>query len=55
MPKGKPWTTEEEDKLRGLVKSGSRLDDISRILKKSKGAIKAKLQRMDLEVVVMTE
>lgn len=55
MPKGKPWTKEDEDKLRGLTKSGSSLDDIARVLKKSKGAIKAKLQRMDLEVVVMTD
>jgi hypothetical protein len=55
MPKGKPWTKEEENKLKSLAKSGSCYEDMARELKKSKGAIKAKLQRMDLEVVVMTD
>jgi hypothetical protein len=55
MPKGKPWTKEEEDKLKNLAKSGSSYDAMAMELKKSKGAIKAKLQRMDLEVVVMTD
>jgi hypothetical protein len=55
MPKGKPWTKEQEDKLKALAKSGSSYVDMARELKKSKGAIKAKLQRMDLEVVVMTD
>lgn len=55
MPKGKPWTKEEEEKLRCMTKSELCLEDIARELKKSKGAIKAKLQRMDLEVVVMTD
>ena len=55
MPKGKPWTKGEEEKLKALAKSGSSYVDMARELKKSKGAIKAKLQRMDLEVVVMTD
>ena len=50
--KGKPWTREQEKQLRELVKAGGSLKAIATELKKSIGAVKAKMQRLGLEVVV---
>jgi hypothetical protein len=50
--KGKPWTREQEKQLRELVKAGGSLKAIAAELKKSIGAVKAKMQRLGLEVVV---
>jgi len=53
--KGKPWTVEEEKQLRDLVKAGKTVDELAAELKKSPGAIKKKLRRLGLEVVVPNE
>jgi len=53
--KGKPWTVEEEKQLRELVKAGKIVDELAAELKKSSGAIKKKLRRLGLEVVVPNE
>ena len=53
--KGKPWTVEEEKQLRKLVKAGKTVDELAAELKKSSGAIKKKLRRLGLEVVVPNE
>jgi hypothetical protein len=52
MPKGKPWTTEEEIKLKTLLMAGENLDKISALLGRNKAAIAMKVNRMGLEVVV---
>lgn len=52
MGKGKPWTVEEEQKLRELVKSGATVEKIASALGKSVDAIKHKINRLGLEVVV---
>jgi len=53
--KGKPWTVEQEKQLRELVKAGKTVDELAAELKKSPGAIKKKLRRLGLEVVVPNE
>jgi hypothetical protein len=53
--KGKPWTIEEEKKLRRLVEAGHSIKEISCDLKKSVGAIKKKMERLELQVVVVQE
>jgi len=50
MPKGKPWTREQEAKLKRLVKSGLELKVIAAQLGKSEGAIRAKARNLGLEV-----
>ena len=52
MPKGKPWTEEQENRLRDLVLTGKDLNSIAAELKMSKGAVKVKMKRLGLEVVV---
>jgi hypothetical protein len=52
MPKGKPWSVEEEIKLKRLVKAGEPLDKIAAKLGKSKGAVYLKCKRLGLKVVV---
>ena len=49
--KGKPWTVEEEKQLRKLVESGESLNIIAPKMKKSKQAIRRKIERLGLEVV----
>jgi hypothetical protein len=51
MPKGKPWTREQEKQLRGLVDSRESLEVIAAKLGKSKQAIRRKIERLGLEVV----
>ena len=53
MPKGKRWTSEEEKQLKDLVNAGSSLKVIATQLKKSKEAVKVKMQRLGLKVVVV--
>lgn len=52
MPKGKPWTTEEEKQLRDLVEARHPLPVIVEKLKKPQEAIRQKIRRLGLEVVV---
>ena len=50
--KGKPWTFEEEAKLKQLVDSSESLEVIAAKLGKSRGAVREKAKRLGLEVVV---
>jgi len=50
--KGKPWTREQEKQLRELVDSRESLEVIASKIGKSRAAIKMKMQRLGLEVVV---
>jgi hypothetical protein len=52
MPKGKPWTAEQEAELKHLVESGETLEVISTRLGKSQGAVREKAKRLGLKVVV---
>jgi len=49
--KGKPWTAEEEKKLRELVKSGATSATIAAVLGKTEGAVRNKMRRLKLEEV----
>jgi len=51
--KGKPWTVAEEKRLRKMVEAGNSLREISVALKKSSGAVRKKLERLGLQVVVV--
>ena len=51
MPKGKPWTNEQEKQLRAFVDAGKSFHEISAALEKSPEAVRAKIKRLDLEVV----
>ncbi len=51
MPKGKPWTCEEEKQLRDLREGGCKVSEIAVEMGKSEEAIMKKLQRMGLKVV----
>lgn len=51
--KGKPWTVEEEKQLRRMVETGNSLSEISAALEKSSGAVRKKLERLGLQVVVV--
>ena len=53
--KGKPWTVDEEKRLRELVDSGDSLEGIASKMGKSRAAIKMKMRRLGLEVVVQEE
>ena len=52
MPKGKRWTSEEEKQLKDLVNACGSLKVIATQLKKSREAVKVKMQRLGLKVVV---
>jgi len=54
MPKGKPWSIQEEKQLRGLRADGKSIKAISVIMKKSQGSIKQKLRRLGFKQVVVT-
>ena len=49
--KGKPWTVEEEDRLRQLLKANRSARAIARILGKSRECVSMKIARSGLEVV----
>ena len=55
MPKGKPWTKEQENQLKSLVSAGKSLKEIATVMKTSQGAVKKKMNRLGLEVVVCNE
>jgi len=51
VPKGKPWTREEEKQLRELRGEGCKLCEIAATMSKSEEAVMKKLQRLGLKVV----
>lgn len=51
MPKGKPWTIEQERKLQDLVKAKLSLERIARELGVSTDSVRQKMRRLGLEVV----
>lgn len=55
MPKGKPWTAEEEKELKHLVEAGEPLNVVAARFGKSQQAIIKKAERLGLEVVVVTK
>ncbi|MBT0160765.1 hypothetical protein G4O51_12365 [Candidatus Bathyarchaeota archaeon A05DMB-2] len=50
--KGKPWTVEEENKLRKLLSEGVSIDSIAAQLGKSRESVAMKASRLGLDVVV---
>ena len=52
MPKGKPWTVQEEKQLREMVQQRKRLSEIAEFFGKSPESIKKKISRLRLKVVV---
>ena len=55
MPRGKPWTKKQEDMLRSLLNDKKSIDEISEKLEKTPEAIRVKIKRLGLEVVVDRE
>jgi hypothetical protein len=51
LPKGKPWTRDQEKKLQDLVKAKVSPEAIARELKISVGSVRQKMRRLGLEVV----
>ena len=51
MPKGKPWTKEEVEKLHSLVEHKQSWEVIAAQLKRTPDAVKKKCKRLSLEVV----
>jgi hypothetical protein len=51
MPKGKPWSVEEENKLRQMLGEGASLESVAAHLGKSRDAVMQKALRLGLEVV----
>jgi IS30 family transposase len=49
--KGKPWTPEEENRLRQLLKANRSARAIARIMGKSRECVSMKIARLGLEVV----
>ena len=52
MPKGKPWTVEEEKQLRQMVEARNSVRVIARTLGKTRDGVRMKIARLGLEVVV---
>ena len=55
MPKGKPWTIEEEKQLENLRTEGRKVSEIAAEMGKSEQAVMKKLQRLGLKVVQQRE
>ena len=51
MPKGKPWTKEQEKQLQDLLASGISVIDIAKKMGKSSHAIRMKIGRLELKEV----
>lgn len=49
--KGKPWTVDEEKKLKELVMAKTPLAAIAKMLDKAEGAVRQKIRRLGVEVV----
>ena len=52
MPKGKPWTIEEEKQLRQMLKVNKSISVIAKALGKSVDSVRKKIARLELVVVV---
>jgi hypothetical protein len=52
MPKGKPWTVEEEKQLRQMLKVNKSIGVIAKALGKSVDSVRKKIARLELVVVV---
>jgi DNA-binding CsgD family transcriptional regulator len=52
MTKGKPWSIEEENKLKQLIEQGQSPKSIAAQLGKSEQAVRKKAERLGLKVVV---
>jgi hypothetical protein len=50
MPKGKPWSNEDEEKLKQLTEAGEKADSIAAKLGKTPMAVIQKARRMNIEV-----
>jgi hypothetical protein len=55
MPKGKPWTREEEKQLRELRERGCKVSEIAGAMGKSEEAVMKKLQRIGSKVVQQSD
>lgn len=55
MPKGKPWTKEQEQTLIKLVRKGKAVDVIAKVLGKNEDMIYHKMRRLGLRVEVGSE
>ena len=51
MPKGKPWTVDEEKQLKTLLNARASLNVIAAKLQKSKESVRLKIKRMGIDVV----
>jgi len=49
VPRGKPWSGEEEQRLRELVEEGQSLEVIAAELGKSENAVYQKMKKLGLE------
>ena len=52
MPKGKPWSRKDEKRLRDMVETGGSLQDMAQAFNRKPDAIRIKLSRLGLKVVV---
>jgi aspartate aminotransferase-like enzyme len=52
MPRGKPWTAEEEKQLKELLDAGHPLSVVAERLHRKPTAVSMKIKRLGLEVVV---
>ena len=50
MPKGKPWTKEQEKQLSELVKLGKSAAQIAGVMEKSYASVSSKIKRLDFQV-----
>lgn len=53
--KGKPWDIDEERQLRRLVEEGKTVDEISRIMVKTREAVRQKMFNLELECKCVKE
>ena len=54
LPKGKPWTNDEEKQLRDLIAQDKTVNHIAEMMHKSHQAIMRKVERLGIEVVGQT-
>lgn len=52
MPKGKPWSHDQEKRLREMIEEGANVEDLAQAFNREPDAIRMKLNRMGLKVVV---
>ena|SRR4030042_891731 len=55
MPKGKPWTVEEERELKQLIEAGCNAYDIAVKLGKAPNAVYEKAKRLGLKVIISSQ